>query len=103
MPAHLGFGVLALLWLGTGAMAYYRIRHGAVASHRRWMIRCFALTLAAVTLRILLPLSQAAGIPFVSAYQLIAWACWLPNLALAEWWLRREPRLLRVTHPLAPS
>ena len=49
------------------------------------MIRSCSLTLAAVTLRIYLPLSQLAGIPFAEAYQAVAWACWVPNLVVAEW------------------
>jgi uncharacterized membrane protein len=85
LPAHLGFAGLALLWLGTAGIAYRRIRSGEVDDHRRWMIRNYALTWAAVTLRIYLPLSAALGVPFGVAYPVIAWACWVPNLLLAEW------------------
>jgi hypothetical protein len=74
-------------------MAYLSIRGGHVAAHRRWMIRSYGVTLAAVTLRIYLPLSQAAGIPFGIAYPIISWLCWLPNLGLAEWRLRTPPRV----------
>jgi hypothetical protein len=56
------------------------------------MIRSYALTLAAVTLRLWLPLSQVAGIDFMTAYVAIAWLCWVPNLLVAEWFLRRRPR-----------
>ena len=49
------------------------------------MIRSYAVTLAALTLRLYLPLSQAAGIEFVAAYQVISWLCWVPNLLFAEW------------------
>jgi Predicted membrane protein (DUF2306) len=48
------------------------------------MIRSYALTLAAVTLRLYLPASIALGVDFRSAYRVISWACWLPNLAVAE-------------------
>jgi len=85
LPAHVGFGFLAVLWLLTTGQAYRFIRAGDQDSHRRWMIRSYALTFAAVTLRIYLPLSQVAGIPFEPAYQTIAWLCWVPNLVLAEW------------------
>ena len=48
--------------------------------------RNYALTLAAVTLRIELPLLQmAGGMTFDQAYATIAWMCWIPNLVLAEW------------------
>ncbi len=53
------------------------------------MTRSYALTLAAVTLRIWLPMSQVAGIPFADAYQVVAWLCWVPNLVVAEWLIIR--------------
>lgn len=83
-PARLGFGALALCWLYTGMQAYRAIRAGNVRSHQRWMVRNFALTFAAVTLRLMLPAALASGIPFEQAYPYIAWACWVPNLVFAE-------------------
>ena len=85
LPTHVGFGLLAVLWLLATGQAYRFIRAGNQASHRRWMVRSYALTFAAVTLRIYLPLSQVAGMPFEPAYQTISWLCWVPNLILAEW------------------
>ena len=87
----LGFGMLGILWLYTGINAYVSIRGGDIVSHRRWMIRNYALTLAAVTLRIYLPLSAVAGISFGSAYAAIAWMCWIPNLIVAEWYFIQRP------------
>lgn len=87
--SRLGFGTLALAWLGTGVLAYRAIRAGDIASHRRWMVRNFALTFAAVTLRLYLPASFATGMDFPTAYAIIAWLCWVPNLVFAEWWLGR--------------
>lgn len=88
MPARLGFAGLALAWLYTGARAYGAIRRRAVAEHRQWMIRNFALSLAAVTLRLYLPFSFIFGWPFATAYATIAWLCWVPNLLVAEWLLK---------------
>ncbi|MBC3874026.1 DUF2306 domain-containing protein [Undibacterium sp. LX15W] len=85
LGSNLGFGILAVLWLYTGARAYWAIRHGDVLAHQRWMIRNFSLTLAAVSLRIYLPLTLVFGWPFDIAYPIISWLCWLPNLLLAEW------------------
>lgn len=48
------------------------------------MIRSFALTFGAVTLRIYIPASQIAGIPFALAYSAISWLAWVPNLLVAE-------------------
>ena len=81
--ARLGFASLALAWLYTGWKAYSAIRGGDIASHRAWMVRNFALTFAAVTLRIYLPASMLAGVPFEVAYPAIAWLCWVPNLLAA--------------------
>ena len=83
--AQLGFAALAVLWLYTGLRAYLAVRRGAIAEHRKWMVRNFSLTFAAVTLRLYLPASMAAGVEFSLAYPIIAWLCWVPNLAFAEW------------------
>lgn len=88
MGTRAGFAALAVCWLMTTFLAYRHIRAGDVAAHRRWMIRSFALTFAAVTLRLYLPVSQIAGIPFPVAYAAIAWLCWVPNLLVAEWIVR---------------
>jgi len=93
MTAHLGFGLLAAAWLTTSAVAYQRARAGEYESHRGWMTRSYALCLAAVTLRIYLPLAFASGVAFETAYPIISWACWVPNLLAAEWLLRA--RMLR--------
>jgi hypothetical protein len=51
------------------------------------MIRSYALTFAAVMLRIWMPLSDLVGIPFESAYPIAVWLAWVPNLLVAEVWL----------------
>ena len=99
LPTHVGFGLLALLWLFTTGNAYRHIRAGDRVSHRRWMIRSYALTFAAVTLRIYLPLSQIAGIPFDAAYQTISWLCWVPNLIVAEWIILRQRAPAVISQP----
>jgi uncharacterized membrane protein len=89
LAGHFGFGGMALLWLITTACAFTAARARRIDDHERWMIRSYALTLAAVTLRLYLPAMLVAGIPFDSAYPAIAWLCWVPNLVIAEWWLLR--------------
>jgi uncharacterized membrane protein len=86
--ARWGFGLLAVTWLTCTSLAYLAARRRDFVSHRRWMIRSFALTFAAVTLRLYIPVSAVAGLSFAFAYPLIAWAAWVPNLAVAETWLR---------------
>jgi uncharacterized membrane protein len=86
--AHVAFGCLGVLWLWTTAKAYTAARARAFDAHRDWMVRSFALALAAVMLRIYLPLALVAGAPFEPAYRVIAWMCWVPNLLVAEWIIR---------------
>lgn len=91
-PTHVAFALLALVWLYSGARAYQAIRHGDVGEHRRWMIRNFSLTFAAVTLRIELGLLAGVwGLGFDAAYGIVAWSCWVPNLVVAEWWILGRP------------
>lgn len=89
--ARAGFACLALAWLYTGWRAYRAIRARDVTAHRRWMVRNFALSFAAVTLRLWLPASFVAGIPFELAYPAIAWLCWVPNLLVAERYFQTGP------------
>ena len=88
--ARVGLGAMALAWLFTGARAWLAIRRGDVAAHRRWMVRNFAITLAAVTLRLELSAALFASLSFEVTYPVVAWLSWLPNLAVAELWLRRS-------------
>lgn len=90
--ARWGFGLLAVSWLTTGTFAYRAALRRDFAEHRRWMVRSFALTFAAVTLRLYMPFCLIVpGLPYAPMYQAIAWLCWVPNLLFAEWWLNRRP------------
>ncbi len=90
--AHSGFALLAVLWLATGWAALAAARGRRFAAHRGWMIRNFALTFAAVTLRVQLGACAAAGWEFEAYYPILAWSSWLPNLLVAEYVLRRTGR-----------
>ena len=60
-----------------------------VEAHRRWMIRNYALTYAAVTLRIQMPLLIVfGGLSGTAALNIVGWTCWVPNLIIAEIWMR---------------
>lgn len=80
----LGFGSLAILWLISNIKAYSTIRQGKVSQHQNWMTANYALTFAAVTLRIWLPLLSAFVFhDFIPAYRVVSWLCWVPNLIVA--------------------
>ena len=90
---HSGFGLLAAVWFWTAWMGYSTARTKRFRLHREWMVRSFALALAAVTLRNELPvLLFVAHTSFHTAYITVSWFCWIPNLIVAEWWLRRRVR-----------
>ncbi|MGA0555959.1 DUF2306 domain-containing protein [Larkinella sp. VNQ87] len=91
--AATGFMSLAVAWFYTTFQAYRAIRCGQVRSHQAWMYRSYAATLAAVTLRIILPFELAVlQMPFSTAYPIVAWLCWIPNLLVVEWWLVKRNR-----------
>jgi predicted membrane protein DUF2306 len=97
--ASAGFLTLGAAWIATTALAVQFILQRDIASHRRWMIRSFALSAAAITLRIYLPLIFLFHGPFSIAYPAIAWLCWVPNAIAAEVYLRFAPSISGVALP----
>ncbi len=88
--ARIGFGLLAVCWLASGALGFRAVRSGDLARHQLWVYRNYALAFAAVTLRIQLPILQGGfGLSFEEAYPVVAWLSWVPNLIVVDWWLRR--------------
>jgi uncharacterized membrane protein len=95
-----GFGSLAVLWASTTYRGYRAARNRDFASHQAWMIRSFALTFAAPTLRIWLgtlisvQLLFGHGVSgaqaFQNAYLVLPWLCWIPNIVVAELIIRRR-------------
>ncbi|MEM9023225.1 MAG: DUF2306 domain-containing protein [Bacteroidota bacterium] len=81
----LGFFSLAAAWLATTVQAYVSIRQGHVVRHQQWMVLSYAATLAAVTLRIEMPILIALTGNFFTAYPIVAWSCWVPNLLVGAW------------------
>jgi uncharacterized membrane protein len=90
LTARTGFFLLGVCWLTTAWIALSAARRGDFAAHGRWMVRNFALTFAAVTLRLWLPALAAATGNFLEAYQTVAWLCWVPNAIVAEILLGRK-------------
>ena len=91
--AKLGFAGLAIAWFYSNYRAYTAIRRVDISEHREWMIRNFALTFGAVTLRLWMPLFLGGfEMKFETAYPIIAWLAWVPNLLIAEMLVRRSRR-----------
>lgn len=102
-PSGLGLGFLAVVWMSCGGIALARALAGKFDAHREWMIRSYALTLAAFTLRIWLPVhgvldgTGVIDVPFQDAYIAVTWGCWVPNLMVAEIFIN----MTRRTSPVA--
>ena len=93
VPAISGFFALSVLWLFSGTLALTRILQKDIDAHRQWVMRSYALTFGAVTLRIYLGLgTPLAGLPFNQVYGMAAWASWALNLLFVEWVLLRNFR-----------
>ena len=86
LPNTVAFWLLSFFWIVTTLQAYISIKKGDVDSHKRWMIRSYAVTFAAVTLRAELGiLIGAFGLSFDQAYAIVPWTCWALNLIVVEW------------------
>jgi len=83
--AKISFVILSMLWIGFTATAYMKALRGKIEEHKAYMVRSYALTLSAITLR-----TYAYIIPSLvhmhgkDEYILIAWLSWVPNLIVAE-------------------
>jgi hypothetical protein len=97
--ASAGFLALGAAWIVATGLAVRFILRGEAVRHQRWMIRSFALTAAAITLRMYLPLIFVFHWPFTIAYPAIAWLCWIPNALTAELYLRFVPTPAHISLP----
>jgi len=86
--AKMGFGCLGVAWFSTTYLAYKTGRAKNIVSHRRWMIRSYAVTLAVVSIRPMFLLPPPLGLDFSIWYVMATWLCWVPNLILAETYIR---------------
>jgi hypothetical protein len=79
------FVILSLLWIYTTIMALNAAMKKDFPSHEKWMVRSFALTLSAISLRLMaLIMPKFIHLEAHDAYALIAWLSWTVNLLIAE-------------------
>jgi hypothetical protein len=88
MVGRLGFTSLGVVWCAATALGVWAVLHGKMQEHFEWMTRSLALCAAAITLRLQLGVTSLIGVEVDTVYPWIAWACWVPNLIIAEAWLR---------------
>jgi hypothetical protein len=78
-----GFGILAVLWVGTTLGAWRAAVQRQFALHRLLMRFSYAMTFGAVTLRLQIPLGFALGYSSYSAMSVwLAYTSWIPNVIM---------------------
>jgi uncharacterized membrane protein len=86
LSSRIAFVSLAILWIFFTAMALIKARQKDFKAHRRFMIRSYALTLSAITLRAWkYAITNSVELPPMDVYRVVAWLGWVGNLMMAEW------------------
>jgi Predicted membrane protein (DUF2306) len=86
LSSRIAFVLLAILWMLFTGIAVYKAIKKDFTAHRIFMIRSFALTLSAITLRIWkVVFAMFTDIPPMDRYRIIAWLGWGLNLLVAEY------------------
>jgi uncharacterized membrane protein len=89
--SQISFVSLSILWFYFTLKGFTAIKNKNIAGHKAFMLRSFALTFSAVTLRfwkvILVYLFHPAP---MDVYQIIAWLGWIPNLLIVEYYLYNQ-------------
>lgn len=93
--AAAGTAVQSVLWFWFTWLAYQNIRAKRIAQHQRWMMRSYALVMAAPMLRIFIVIFEAVTqvsykTHFDFLYPLFVWLSFLP-LGAAEIFIRTRP------------
>ncbi len=82
---QISFCLLAIFWMYFTYKAYHFARQRDWTRHRNFMMRSYALTLSAISLRlfkwIIVTLFE---LPPMDTYYIVAWAGWLVNWGIAE-------------------
>lgn len=86
LPSKIAFTILDCLWFWFTLKAVIAARNRNISQHKRFMIRSFALTFSAITLRSwkIILLNTIHPDP-LTLYMIDAWIGFVPNLLLAEW------------------
>lgn len=97
--SQISFTTLSVLWILFTFLAYRSIRKGAVRKHTIWMLRSYALTLSAVTLRLYMYLLSEFEVNMEprETYILVSYLSWIPNLFFIQIliWLKYPEFLLK--------
>ncbi len=93
LPTKIAFVILDCLWSYFTYKAVIAVKRGDIATHKRFMIRSYALTFSAITLRSWkIILTYAFHPDPLTLYMIDAWMGFVPNLLLAEWLIYNSGR-----------
>jgi hypothetical protein len=101
--AAVGFAIPAILWPVFTWFGWRAAIERRFDEHRDWMLRSYAVTSTAITLRLMLPAAGILGLPFFPAYRVISWLAWITNLAVFEYAIRRKQAASRTYGRLATA
>ncbi|MGJ4944043.1 DUF2306 domain-containing protein [Bradyrhizobium sp. HKCCYLS1011] len=91
--AGLGFGILAVLWIGTTMAAWISVVRGRLEWHRLLMRFSYAMTFGAVVLRLQIPIGFALGYgSYSSMSPILAFTSWIPNVLVVALYSTLEAR-----------
>jgi uncharacterized membrane protein len=89
--SRIAFVTLAILWLGFTYKAVLYAKQNKIKQHQMMMIRSFALTLSAITLRIWkYAINNIVEMPPMDVYRMVAWLGWGVNIIIAEIYISRK-------------
>jgi uncharacterized membrane protein len=93
LPSKIAFVILDCLWFGFTLKAVIAARRGDFIQHKQFMIRSYALTCSAITLRTwkIILLNSFHPDP-LHLYMIDAWMGFVPNLLFAEWLIHNSYR-----------
>jgi len=89
----IGFSLSGIIWLTTTGLAYNAVRKGNIDLHSKLMIYSYAVCFSAVTLRIWLPMLTSLTGEFTTAYLIVGWLSWVPNLVVAYFIIERNDKI----------
>jgi uncharacterized membrane protein len=90
IPSRMAFTILATLWIVTTAKAWQTARARQFTAHKEWVMRSYALTLSAITLRTWKWLLTAIfHLRPLDTYMIVAWLGFVPNLLFVEYLIKQ--------------
>ena len=91
ISSQIAFSLLAISWLFFTWKGWQFAKMKAWPSHRKFMLRSYALTLSAVSLRLIKwIIVNTLAPPPLDTYRFIAWGGWIINLLLVELYIYKK-------------